>query len=186
MLKSIGRVRLPMDFFYFYVVLINAFKYGILLLSLAFFWIGCTDSYNHLENLSFFNTEKTSLAYFDWKNVPAKRITSFSQNSEFETFKIGSDESDSLFLDIYGCSDIHCFSAMSIVLRSKDYEYAVALKKGEFKFSEPTKKINTKEFGENCELRVASYWNLKVDASQIKLDWTMLEAEETCEVKLYK
>ena len=47
-----------MDFFlYFYVVLINAFKYGILLLSLAFFWIGCTDSYNHLENLSFFNTE---------------------------------------------------------------------------------------------------------------------------------
>lgn len=171
---------------YFYVVLINAFKYGILLLALAFLWIGCTDSYNHTENLSFFNTEKTSLAYFGWKNVPAKRITSFSQNSEFETFKIGSDESDSLFLDIYGCSDIHCLSATSIVLHDSSFKYILALKKGEFLFSEPSEKIYTEEFGYDCQIKVAAYWNLKIDTEYIKIDWQMLEAEELCEVYLYK
>lgn len=165
----------------------NVLKCGLVIFALTFCFLGCAETFDYSENRSVLKTKTTLLAYFGEEDVFVKRMSSFKQNFEYKTFRIGVDSvSNFLDMDIYGCNDLHCLSATSIVFHDKNYEYVEVLEKGEFEFLEPTEKIYTKEFGEDCEVRIASYWNLNIDTERIKIEWLMLEAEEVCDVILYK
>ncbi len=162
-------------------------KMGLLISLIAAFVLGCTDTLDYTKDRSYIKAKRTSLDYFDGDEVSIERVSSYSKNSEYETFKISNAKiGKKLEMDIYGCNDVHCLSATSIVFHDSSFKYILALKKGEFLFSEPTEQIYTEEFGYDCQIKVAAYWNLKIDTEYIKIDWQMLEAEEVCEVYLYK
>ncbi len=162
-------------------------KMELVLSLIATFILGCSDTLDYTKNRSYFKAKKTSLDYFNEDEVFIEQKSSFSKNSEYETFMISNAKAGKkLEMDIYGCNDVHCLSATSIVFHDSSFKYILALKKGEFLFSEPSEKIYTEEFGYDCQIKVAAYWNLKIDTEYIKIDWQMLEAEELCEVYLYK
>lgn len=118
--------------------------------------------------------------------IYVKQMTSFNSNDEYVSFEIGQNNHKVLNMDIYGCEDINCQSATAIVFHDSSYSYVKSLKKNDFNFSKPEKAIRTKNFGDDCEVQVYAHWNLRIDIENIKIDWTFQEAEESCEVFLYK
>ena len=155
-------------------------KYGLLLS--AFWFVGCADTENVTQDRSYLKANKTSLAYYAWKDVSAERVGSFSKKDAFVTFKIG----DKLDMDIYGCQDIYCSSATSVVIHDSSFKYVETLRRGEFLFLVPSGKVYSEEFGYDCEIKVAAYWDLIVNTETVRIDWNVQEAEESCEVHFYK
>lgn len=91
-----------------------------------------------------------------------------------------------LYIDIYGCSDMYCSTANTVVFRTGNYEKSKTLKKGKFEFSKPSQDfVSVDEFGSNCKLNVYNFFRLKIDQADVQVDWIVQESRETCDVTYY-
>lgn len=149
--------------------------------------VGCTERTDYVLEQSYIDVRAVSLSYLnDDTEVYVRQMTSFNSRDEYVSFEIGQSRNKALYMDIYGCEDINCQSATAIVFHDSSYSYVKSLNKGEFRFSKPAQAIRSQAFGDDCEIQIYAHWNLTIDTKSVKIDWTFQEAEETCEVFLYK
>lgn len=90
-----------------------------------------------------------------------------------------------LWMDVYGCTDINCQNANSIIIHDEKYDYVKKVDRGDFEFSVPGKDYYSEEFGTDCKLRVSYFFDLTIKSKDVKLKMSVQHAEESCEVKIY-
>ena len=115
-------------------------------------------------------------------SVSVSRFISGANNLSYEI-----DVSDKwkLWMDVYGCTDINCRNASSIIIHDEKYDYIKKLDKDDFEFSAPHRKYYSDEFGTECKLRVSYFFDLTIKSKGIKLKMSVQHAEESCEVRIY-
>lgn len=87
---------------------------------------------------------------------------------------------DTLFVDIYGCSDYGCTRAEKIVVHTADYNFTKLLKKGDFEISKPRGNFHTIEFGYDCDVVKDYFFHLKIELDDVKLDLDAQKGSESC------
>ena len=87
---------------------------------------------------------------------------------------------DTLFVDIYGCSDYGCTRAEKIVVHTADYNFTKLLKKGDFEISKPKGSYHTIEFGYDCDVVKDYFFHLKIELDDVKLDLDAQKGSESC------
>jgi hypothetical protein len=119
-----------------------------------------------------------------WQANDTTEYTSASSSrigSELDVFSIKLDlNDDSLFVDVYGCTDYGCTKAEKIVVHNEDFSYSKLLKKDDFKISTPDAKYTTNEFGYDCDVVKDYYFRLKIDLDDFKIDLDAQKGTESC------
>lgn len=87
---------------------------------------------------------------------------------------------DTLFVDIYGCSDYGCTRAEKMVIHNADYSFTKLLKKDDFEISKPKGKFHTIEFGYDCDVVKDYFFHLKIRLDDVKLDLDAQKGSESC------
>ena len=87
---------------------------------------------------------------------------------------------DSLFVDIYGCSDYGCANADRIVVHNEDFSFSKLLKKDNFDISEPGGSFHSVESGFDCEVVKEYFFHLKIDLDDVKIDLDAQKGYESC------
>lgn len=87
---------------------------------------------------------------------------------------------DTLYVNIYGCSDYGCKRAEKVMIHSEDYSYTKLLKKGDFEISVPDGSFSTTEFGYDCDVVKDYFFHLKIELDDVKLDLDAQKGSESC------
>ena len=154
------------------------------------------------DSISAFNFNGYEPSSKKIKKLPAKDSTiqiisvtaSFENSAEALSIKLGmqykstSDQYDwyargigqSLFVDIYGCTDYGCKNAEQVVVHNEDYSYTRLIKKDKFEISEPKGKFYVREHGYDCDVTKEYFFHVVVDDDEIKLDMDVQRGSETC------
>lgn len=149
-----------------------------------------------VSRVSNFQILRNTVITFDGEKFQYDSLYLFYQDSLsqangyaiFQFGKMGRSKRDALdmFVDIYGCTDMYCSNANTIVFHDSKYEKINAVKKDDFSITKPEISLrHGEEFGQECELKVSEFFDLKIDLPDVLVDWTLQEAGETCEVTIY-
>ena len=115
-------------------------------------------------------------------------MDSLSQENNSVVYQFSKNERDKIdmFVEIFECNDMYCSDAYMIVFHDAEYKKSKILEKGRFSINQPKQKLRTgEEFGTDCTLKVYNFFDLKLDLDDLKIDWTIQEAKEICDVVFY-
>lgn len=90
------------------------------------------------------------------------------------------DVGDTLYVDIYGCTDYACKKAEKVVVHNEDYSFTKLLKKGKFEISTPDADFSTTDFGYDCDVVKDYFFHLKIDLDEVKIDLDAQKGSESC------
>lgn len=111
--------------------------------------------------------------------------SSFPYDSDPITYEINVKNVKSVFMDIYGCQNMYCDGAEKIIFRDDAGSYKQTLNTFGFSFGHPAIEPVSEEFGTDCSLEILNFFDLKISTDNIKIDWTVQESEEVCDVTFY-